>query len=173
MTINSRNKGSAFERAVAIELELLTGIRFKRDIEQYRAADHGDLIPSDPAWPFVVECKRYASGTGCAPAWKAQASKAAAAEGKLPAVIFKFDRRDVRVAVQLQSIGIALGRAWEEPSWADVSMDAFAYLAREIMAQTNSDTGGAKAPGTAPPGAPVSQPTQRTNGEATSQGAKL
>lgn len=164
MTINSRNKGASFERQIAIELELLTGVRFKRDLEQYRAGDHGDLIPSDPAWPFVLECKRYASGTGCTPAWKAQASKAAAAEGKLPAVIFKFDRRDVRVAMPLAELG---------GEWAETTMDALAYRAREIMAETNSDTGGAKAPGTAPPGAPVSQPTQRTNGEATSQGAKL
>lgn len=129
MTINSRNKGSTFERAVAIELELLTGIRFKRDIEQYRAADHGDLIPSDPAWPFVLECKRYATGTGCTPAWKAQAEKAAAAEGKIPAVIFKFDRRDVRVAVPMYALGYGY------PGWAEIDLPALAYIAAERMAE--------------------------------------
>lgn len=128
MTINSRNKGSTFERAVALELELLTGIKFKRDIEQYRAADHGDLIPSDPAFPFVLECKRYASGTGCKPEWMVQAGKAAAAEGKIPAVIFKFDRRAIRVAVPF----IALGH--DRDAWAEITLDDLAYFAREIMA---------------------------------------
>lgn len=129
MTINSRNKGSAFERAVAMELELLTGIRFKRDIEQYRAADHGDLIPSDPAFPFVLECKRYASGTGCKLDWMIQAGKAAAAEGKLPAVIFKFDRRPIRVAVPF----IALGH--DRDAWVEINLDDLAYFARELMAE--------------------------------------
>ena len=129
MTINSRNKGSTFERDIARELELLTGIRFKRDIEQYRAADHGDLIPSDPAWPFVLECKRYASGTGCKLEWQAQAGKAAAAEGKLPAVIFKFDRRPVRVSVPF----IALGH--DRAAWAEINIDDLAYIARELMAE--------------------------------------
>ena len=36
---------------------------FKRDLEQYRAADHGDLICDEP-FPFVIEIKRYK--TGCA-----------------------------------------------------------------------------------------------------------
>ena len=129
MTINSRTKGSTFERDIARELELLTGVSFKRDLEQYRAGDHGDLIPSDPAWPFVLECKRYASGNGCAPAWKEQASKAAEAEGRIPAVIFKFDRLPIRVAVPMAALG------HDYAGWAEIDLPALAYLAREIMAE--------------------------------------
>ena len=128
MTINSRNKGATFERSIAIELELLTGIHFKRDIEQYRAADHGDLIPSDTDWPFTLECKRYASGTGCAPAWIIQATKAAKADGRIPAVIFKFDRLPIRVAVPMTALG------HDHAGWAEIDLDILAYLAREIMA---------------------------------------
>lgn len=128
MTINSRNKGATFERSIAIELELLTGIQFKRDIEQYRAADHGDLIPSDADWPFTLECKRYASGTGCAPAWIIQATKAAKADGRIPAVIFKFDRLPIRVAVPMTALG------FDHAGWAEIDLDILAFLAREIMA---------------------------------------
>jgi len=49
--VNSRSKGSTFERQVAKLLEAELGIAFKRDLEQYRAGDHGDLIADDPDFP--------------------------------------------------------------------------------------------------------------------------
>lgn len=131
---NSRNKGAAFERAVAIELELLTGIRFKRDIEQYRATDHGDLIPDNDDWPFVVECKAYASGTGCKAAWIEQATKAAVAVGKLPCVVFKYDRRPVRVAMPLYAVSKAFGGSSMSSEWVEADVSGLAYIAAEIMA---------------------------------------
>jgi hypothetical protein len=48
---NSRTKGASFEREVAKLLLLELGITFKRDLRQYQEADHGDLIPDDPAFP--------------------------------------------------------------------------------------------------------------------------
>lgn len=134
MSVNSRNKGSAFERQIAKELFLLTGVGFKRDLEQYRAADHGDLIPDDPAWPFVVECKRYARGTGCRDAWKAQAQKAAVAVGKMPAVVFRFDRQDTRVTVPWAALSKCYGPPVGPDDWIEISLDGLAFLAREIMA---------------------------------------
>ena len=128
MTINSRNKGSTFERAIARELELLLGIRFERNLEQVRAVDHSDLTPSDPAFPFSLELKRYASGTGCKAEWKAQSQRAAAKTGKIACVIYKFDRQDVWVAVPMAAFG------HDCAEWAETTMDGLAYLAREIMA---------------------------------------
>lgn len=133
MSVNSRNKGSAFERQVASELHLLTGITFRRDLEQYRAADHGDLIPDDPAWPFVVECKRYARGTGCRPGWKAQAQAAADAAGKLPCVVYRYDRQDTRVALPWAALTAAFGGKTPD-QWWETTLDGLAFLAREIMA---------------------------------------
>ncbi len=133
--INSRAKGSAFERDIARQLEALTGVSFARNLEQVRAVDHCDLLADDPAWPFSLELKRYATGTGCKPEWRAQAIRAAEKNGRIPAVVYKFDRRDVRVSVPIQAVGIALGRAWEDPHWADVPLEGLAYLAREIMAE--------------------------------------
>ena len=57
--VNGRNKGATFERSIANMLFADLGLNAKRDIEQYRAADHGDIITDDDTWPYVIECKRY------------------------------------------------------------------------------------------------------------------
>lgn len=131
---NSRDKGAKFERQVATALRDLTGVNFRRDLEQYRATDHGDLIPDDDAWPFVLECKAYASGSGCRPAWKEQATKAAKAANRLPCVVYKFDRVPVRCAVPMAAMCAAFGGSDDSGEWADITLDGLAYLAAEIMA---------------------------------------
>ena len=132
---NSRNKGASFERRIANDLLLLTGVSFKRDLEQYRAADHGDLIPDDPAWPFVIECKAYAAGVGCKNDWIAQVEKSSAALGKMPAVIWKYNNRPVRVTVPFRAIAAAHDAEGTGPDeWADVTLEGFAWMAAEIMA---------------------------------------
>ena len=138
--VNGRNKGSAFERQVAKLLEAELGIAFKRDLEQYRAGDHGDLIADDPDFPFVIECKRYAQGTGCRPNWWAQASAAAEAAGKLPCVIFKFDRRDIRCVVSFTALYEAFGSEYESEHHAELTLEALCYISREIMANDKSKT---------------------------------
>lgn len=138
MTINSRDKGASFERAIAKELELLTGVRFKRDTEQYRESELGDLVPSDPAWPFSLELKRYAEGKSPLQAWFDQAERAAAKSGKFPALIWKYDRLPVRCAVPFAAIGKAVGGTFTHDEYAQVSLEGLAYLAREIMAR-NAD----------------------------------
>ena len=132
--VNSRSKGAGFERQVARLLEAELGIAFKRDLEQYRAGDHGDLIADDPDFPFVVECKRYAEGTGCRPNWWAQASAAANAVGKLPCVIYKYDRRDIRCVVSFTALYRAFGAECKNEYQAEVSLEALCWIAREIMA---------------------------------------
>lgn len=131
---NSRTKGAAFEREIATRLLGLTGVSFKRDLEQYRATDRGDLIPDNPAWPFLIECKRRADGNLCAAAWRAQATKAAAAAGKLPAVVYRFDRQDTRVSVPFAAIAAAFGGDANQSEWAEISIEGLAFLAGEIMA---------------------------------------
>ena len=132
---NSRNKGASFERTIAKELHLLTGINFKRDLEQYRAADHGDLIPDDHNWPFVIECKAYASGKTCREPWKVQATKAAVSAGKMPCVVYKFDRVPVRAAVPWFVMSKAFGVSVGPDDWFECSLEGLAFLAREIMAE--------------------------------------
>ena len=133
--INSRAKGSKFERAIAAQLEALTGVKFSRNLEQSRAVDHCDLLADDPAWPLSLELKRYASGTGCKPEWKAQAVRAAEKNGLIPVVVYQFDRRDVHVALPISAIGRAFGQDWPEKDWAEITLEALAYLAGELMAE--------------------------------------
>lgn len=131
---NSRNKGAGFERQIAKELFLLTGVNFKRDLEQYRSADHGDLLADDPDWPFVIECKAYAVGRTCREAWKKQATAAAVSVGKMPCVIYKFDRVPVRVAMPWVALSKALGVAVGPDDWFECSLEGLAFVAAEIMA---------------------------------------
>lgn len=120
---DSRTKGAAFEREVAKLLLLELGISFKRDLRQYQTSGHGDLIPSDPAFPFELELKRYATGpiSGTDNWWK-QVATAANKAGKRPALVYKYDRQPIRVVVELQGIR------------ANISFEDFCYLAREEMA---------------------------------------
>lgn len=131
MSAMSRRKGATYENEVAGQLHDRLGITFKRDLEQCRDKEHGDLIADDDAFPFTIECKRRADGINCEAGWKAQAVAAAKAARKRPAVIFRFDRQQTRVAVPLS----ALCDAWPADDWAEVSLDGFCLLAREIMAE--------------------------------------
>lgn len=128
--VNGRNKGAAFEREIANDVFLNLGIKLKRDLEQYRAGDHGDLIADDRDWPWVIECKRYASGTGCKPAWWDQARKAATSVHKEPVVIYKYDRLPVRVAMQAS----VLDPTMPYGHLIEMGMETFYYVTREVMA---------------------------------------
>ena len=97
--VNSRSKGMGGEREIiAILTDELggdaNGLSFKRDIDQYRQSDLGDIICSDPAFPFVIEVKRYRAGYGIQPAWWDQCCNAAkaAGRGKLPLLVYRYDR---------------------------------------------------------------------------------
>lgn len=133
---NSRNKGAGFERQIAADLHALLGITFKRDLDQYRQRDRGDLIPDDAAFPFLIECKKTARIlTACDPAWWAQAERAAISEGKRPAVIWASDRRQIRVTIRARDAMECISRGqWSaENHLIETTMDGFAYLCREGM----------------------------------------
>ena len=127
--VNGRNKGASFERQIAADLQAELGISFKRDLEQYRAGAHADLIPDDDAFPFTLELKRYKDGpVGGAKDWWSQVQVAAGREGKIPALIYKYDRQPVRCVIPLDALvnhktGFLI----------EMDLEAFCYVAREIM----------------------------------------
>lgn len=128
--INSRDKGAAFEREIAADLHKLTGIKFERNLEQYRKAGQGDLITDDPSWPFMIECKRAGKNTSF-PAWQRQAIAQAEATGQLPCVIYRLDRKPARVLVPLPTL---INRQFSEGcEWAEMSLPGFCYAAAIIM----------------------------------------
>ena len=95
--VNSRTKGRSGEYEIRDILFEELGLTFKRDIEQFRQADRGDLLCVDMDFPAVIEVKRYAKG-GETPrgAWWDQCCKAATAAGKWPRLVWRFDRMDWR-----------------------------------------------------------------------------
>ena len=127
--VNSRNKGAGFEREICRALELDLGVKAKRDIEQYRAADHGDILVDNESWPYVIECKRYAGkGHTFAPSWWEQVEKAAKAVGKEPVLIYKYDRQPITVVMRLEYLmkDSALHEEKIRMDW-----EGFIYVARE------------------------------------------
>ena len=133
MMTNGRAKGATWERKLAKILEAELGVRFERNLEQYRTAAGGDLIPDNDAFPFSIEAKHYASGTGMKPEWWAQSEKAALAIGKMPCVIYKFDRREPRCVVSLEAIAKLYGDQDDGRYLVEFSIEGFCYLARELM----------------------------------------
>lgn len=119
----SRTKGAGFERQIANALHDELGIKFARDLRQYQQSEHGDLVADDPAWPYLLELKRYKDGPiGGSDKWWQQAQTAADRAGKEPVLIYKYDRKPIRCVLMLQG------------AKADVSFEDFCYLARERMA---------------------------------------
>ena len=138
--VNSRDKGTRGEYAVIKLIEELLGIKLKRDVEQYRQADRGDLILAEDAdWPFCVEVKTYSSSSLSVthrPAWWQQVEKASAAHGLIPVLFYKYDRYEWRVVLKANTVSFALGGTLDHDDdiLLTTDVDGFAYLAREILA---------------------------------------
>jgi hypothetical protein len=107
---NSRTKGRSGEYEVQRILDAELGLTFKRDIEQFRQADRGDLLCVDMDFPAVIEVKRYAKG-GETPrgAWWDQVCKAARSADKWPLLCWRYDRADWRWRMPA-AVLTALGR---------------------------------------------------------------
>lgn len=130
MATNGRNKGATFERDIAKMLHDELGITFKRNLDQYRESGLSDLIPSDPAFPFTLELKRFADGPiGGQKSWWAQTCAAARREDKYPALIYRYDRQPIRCVVPMD---VRIGH--ETEFVVEMEFDAFCYLVRETMA---------------------------------------
>ena len=101
--VNGRVKGANWERELAKMIYDELGITVKRDLEQYRQSDRGDLIGLEK---WCIEAKRYAKNAGgnFKPEWWAQVTAAANASGTQPVLIYKYDRQPVKCVVFLSSI---------------------------------------------------------------------
>jgi Holliday junction resolvase len=122
---NGRAKGAQFERDVARMCYEHLGFEAKRDLEQYRSGDRGDLI-GVPGW--VIECKRYASGSTYKQDWWRQVTKAADAAMCEPVLIYKYDRQSIRCVVFLSSIN---PEYWGKADTAEVSFETWCMIVRE------------------------------------------
>ena len=120
MPINSRTKGASYERqVVGILNEFFVKNNFdfscKRNLDQYQTKGMCDIaIPN-----HAIECKHYKQGNWYKKDWWDQVCESA--QGRIPVLIFKFNRVPTRVAVPLYAIN---------PDW-DRDDDSIAVLSLE------------------------------------------
>ena len=124
---NSRNKGASFEREIANlltkDLNLTNNIR--RILEQTREKHLPDLILGR----WYLECKRYGTGAEPLEAWWQQELEATRQRG-IPALVYKFNRRPIKVRVPLGAINPDLHL--DSPFTADLLWDDFIFLLKEL-----------------------------------------
>lgn len=146
--VNPRTKGSAYERDVRKRLFLELGLEFERVLAQWREAELPDLVCDDDAFPFVIECKRYKQGSTFAnPKHWDQICRAATKAGKMPALVYKFDRLPERWRIPIDALAqLAKYEAaqdfFEAYDWryaCEMTFDEFCMVTRELMC--NEDSG--------------------------------
>lgn len=131
---NPRTKGASGEREVITDLTRHLGMKFSRNLKQYQEAQHGD-IEAPEAFPFTIEVKRHKEGWTCSPAWARQVFDACRHTNKFPCVAYRHDRHEWRYRVWFDALGEAFcGVSGVSNQWADLDINGFAYVCREIMA---------------------------------------
>ena len=102
MSINSRNKGAAFERQIANALieDLNLTNPVKRILEQTRTKELPDLMLGR----WCIECKAYGSGAAPRPDWWDQVLASSKADNLSPALVYKFNNRPIKVRILANSI---------------------------------------------------------------------
>ena len=102
MSINSRNKGAAFERQIAnaliVDLNLTKPV--KRILEQTRTKELPDLMLGR----WCIECKAYGTGAEPRPDWWDQVLVSSKADNLRPALVYKFNNRPIKVRILANSI---------------------------------------------------------------------
>lgn len=148
--VNSRNKGASYERDVKNRLFDALGLEFRRVLDQWAEAGLPDLVCDDDAFPFVVECKRYKTGsTFASPHHWDQVCAAATKAGKIPALVYKYDRLPERWRVPIEALTMLAtferqpGDGYDWKYAVEMTFDDFCMVARELMCDERSgDDGG-------------------------------
>ena len=102
MSINSRNKGAAFERQIANALieDLNLNNPVKRILEQTRTKELPDLMLGR----WCIECKAYGSGAEPRPDWWEQVLASSSNSNMKPALVYKFNNRPIKVRILASSL---------------------------------------------------------------------
>ena len=124
---NSRNKGAAFEREIANSLneELNLTVPLKRILEQTREKFLPDLILGN----WYLECKRYGQGNEPVEKWWSQVLDAAKNRG-IPALIYKFNNRPIKVRVPLHTINNNLMK--DDQLTCDLAWKEFIFILKTL-----------------------------------------
>ena len=124
---NSRNKGAAFEREIANSLneELNLTVPLKRILEQTREKFLPDLILGN----WYLECKRYGQGNEPVEKWWSQVLEAAKDRG-IPALIYKYNNRPIKVRVPLHTINNNLMK--DDQLTCDLAWKEFIFILKTL-----------------------------------------
>ena len=124
---NSRNKGAAFEREIANSLneELNLTLPLKRILEQTREKFLPDLILGN----WYLECKRYGQGNEPVEKWWSQVLDAAKDRG-IPALVYKFNNRPIKVRVPLHTINNNLLK--DDQLTCDLAWKEFIFILKTL-----------------------------------------
>lgn len=130
---NGRAIGANFERTICNLLKDELNIEFRRDLEQYRTKDHGDLITDSP-FPFVIECKRRATGKTYSYDWWEQVLKSSALMKKKPVLIYQLMRSPIKVVMDINDIIRTFnGSPIEQEHLVEMSLPSFCMIVREML----------------------------------------
>jgi len=101
LAINSRTKGANFEREIGnlLQDKLSLTNPVKRILEQTRTKELPDLKMGR----WCIECKRYGSGSDPLDEWWDQVIASSRPSG-LPALIYKFNRKPIKVRLLGESL---------------------------------------------------------------------
>jgi hypothetical protein len=129
----SRNKGARLERDAASWLEDVTGIKFRRALDQYQASSGKDLIGDSP---LVVQVK----GGKMPPIWKAYAeAEGESNPGEVPIAIIKRDRYPWMIVLNREDFAPMLA-AWlrererEDERTSEESAETLSDLRQQLRA---------------------------------------
>ena len=131
---NSRNKGASFEREIGNLLTADLGLNnnVRRILEQTREKHLPDLMLGR----WYIECKRYGTGAEPLESWWQQVLDATREEG-IPALVYKFDRRPIKVRVPLGAINPELNI--NAPYTADLLWEDFIFLLKNLYKEDIQD----------------------------------
>lgn len=133
MSINSRAKGAAGEREFCRVLGDLLGDALveplKRNLEQTRNGGH-DILGLEG---FALEIKRYKRvKDGDIKKFWEQACEQAERAGGYPALAYREDLQSWRVRIPMEVLKEGMSSTWELDYTAELSVEAFAMVVREL-----------------------------------------
>ena len=106
MPVNSRAKGANFEREIGNllvqDLNLTNPV--KRILEQTRTKE----LPYLRLGRWCIECKRYGDGGEPPKEWWEQVLRSCSEESLIPALIYKFNRRPIKLRLLASSLNPAI-----------------------------------------------------------------
>jgi len=130
MPVNSRAKGANFEREIGNLLVQDLDLRnpVKRILEQTRTKELPDLMMGR----WCIECKRYGDGSEPSDDWWNQVLTASSNDNQIPALVYKFNRKPLKVRILASSINAKIKN---KDITVDLSWEDFIGIIKELFSE--------------------------------------